>query len=353
MSLARPAVVSRRAWKKLHDNLLANRNPSSSSSAGTADKTAKAAEKPWPKSMQITGYAAAGIAVPYFSLWLITSNPTLRSWFGPFLPMDKLRSHFGHLESDAYSYADMVELERQKQQKDGSAGAATSGIDVGFYQFPKEMPYRERLKEQTIKSMDATMVAATVLVEDNKSISIPSVGRGQPVVLLEEKVKVPASALATQSTLKSLLKSSIPQDSDVTIAVEFDDDNDQVGSSDIVVQESEKQQYFEVDGLSLPDDIISQDPARALLQATHTFSSWYSIPVQYQQQEKQDQKTTDREKRQHENKMEISRLEYTIAELERNLKDPTCTRDLDDMVAELKQAKRQLSTLKWKQRLGW
>ena len=130
-SAVRPVVVSRRAWQKF----LTQRKPPSSSGGKTgASSTStkpKVEDKPWPRSMQIAGYVGAGIAVPYISLWLITSNPTLRSWFGPFLPMDKLRSHFGHLESDAYSFVDLMEKERQgkKKKSDAAADAFTSMVN--------------------------------------------------------------------------------------------------------------------------------------------------------------------------------------------------------------------------------
>jgi len=51
--------------------------------------------------------------------------------------------------------------------------------------------------------------------------------------------------------------------------------------------------------------------------------------------------------------MNIGRLEYTTSELEKNLRDPMCTRDIDDMQQELRQSKRELSKLKWKRRLGF
>jgi hypothetical protein len=50
--------------------------------------------------------------------------------------------------------------------------------------------------------------------------------------------------------------------------------------------------------------------------------------------------------------MEQSCLECTISELEKNLKDPNCTRDNDDVMTELRQSQRDLSRLKWKRLLG-
>ena len=47
-----------------------------------------------------------------------------------------------------------------------------------------------------------------------------------------------------------------------------------------------------------------------------------------------------------------SKLEWEIQTLQTNLQDPNCMRDRDEMMEELKQAKRQLFSLKWKRRLG-
>jgi hypothetical protein len=66
-----------------------------------------------------------------------------------------------------------------------------------------------------------------------------------------------------------------------------------------------------------------------LLQQTDTFSDWYYHSNLAQQAQEQEASNTDTQ-------MEQSRLEYTIFELERKLKDPNCTRDVDDMMTELR-----------------
>ena len=349
-SAVRPAVVSRRAWQKF----LTQRKPPSSSGgkAGTSSsKKNKAEDKPWPRSMQIAGYVGAGVAVPYFSLWLITSNPTLRSWFGAFLPMDKLRSHFGHLESDAYSFVDLMEKERREAKKsDSGADDDSEEIDVRYYQFPEEMPFRQRLQEQIIDNIKSMNINATIVVEDVET----NHEAGHPaVVLVEEKVQVPGSAPANPSTLKSFLKtpSIDTNNGTINIAVDFhDEDSIESNSNEETRRQDDGDKSFSRQNLR---EFSQDDPARELLRETHTFSKWYSIPVN-QQQKGQDSasSSSSREKRRHDQEMEISRLQHTIAELERNLKDPNCTRDIDDMVNELNQSRRDLSTVKWKQRLG-
>eukprot|EP00529_Nitzschia_sp_RCC80_P021850 CAMPEP_0113483292 /NCGR_PEP_ID=MMETSP0014_2-20120614/23359_1 /TAXON_ID=2857 /ORGANISM="Nitzschia sp." /LENGTH=384 /DNA_ID=CAMNT_0000376835 /DNA_START=69 /DNA_END=1223 /DNA_ORIENTATION=- /assembly_acc=CAM_ASM_000159 len=359
-STVRPAVVSRRAWQKF---LTQRKPPSSSGSktgASSSSTTTKAEDKPWPRSMQIAGYVGAGVAVPYISLWLITSNPTLRSWFSPFLPMDKLRSHFGHLESDAYSFVDLMEKERQEKKKknadDDDDDVDAGGVDVRYYQFPEEMPFRQRLQEQIIDTINNMKINATIVVEDVET----NHQAGHPaVVIVEEKVQIPGSAVASPSTLKSFLKTpSIPTNNGtINVAVDFEDEDSTGNNEENGRQDDGDNNSFSLQNLQeFSQNNLQDDPARGLLQETHTFSKWYSIPVNQQQQTNQDGSSSSspssREKRRYDQEMEISRLEYTITELERNLKDPNCTRDIDDMVDELKQSKRELSTLKWKQRLG-
>jgi hypothetical protein len=48
-----------------------------------------------------------------------------------------------------------------------------------------------------------------------------------------------------------------------------------------------------------------------------------------------------------------SRLEYAIAELQFNLKNPNCLRSVDDMVDELNGYKAELSCLKWDKWVSW
>jgi hypothetical protein len=94
-------------------------------------------------------------------------------------------------------------------------------------------------------------------------------------------------------------------------------------------------------GLLQPFD---ENPTIPLLQETHTFLSWY-YHRNYQQQQQEVPRTSNTD-------MEYSRLEYTIAELEKSLKYPNCTRDIDAMTEELRQTKQDLSGLRWKRQLG-
>ena len=164
---------------------------------------------------------------------------------------------------------------------------------------------------------------------------------------------IPGKTTANQSTLLQIVKntgvsSSSSSDSGsgskVTVAVDFEDDANNNDTSGYSLESNDSS--FDTSGSSSSSSSLDPtSPASILLKGTQVFSSWFYVPTQQQQQSQQQQnKDID---------MDISRLEYTVNELEKNLKDPTCTRDMDEMSSELRQAKRELSSLRWKRRLGF
>jgi hypothetical protein len=266
---------------------------------------AKPDEKPWPRNVKIGAGVAACVIIPYTTIWFITSNPTLRETFGTYLPLDQLRSHFGSLEWDAQSFADQEEP-----------------IPTGCYQFPLELSFRERLQQAIIEQANQGMTTAKIYV----------LGDSQ-----EEQVEtikqVPASTKANPEALASLVGARL--DPGVRVAVVFQD------------PESSLEDSAPQDGIVSFDDRNEEDipTNKSLLKETVTYSTWYYTPMVDEESAKA--------KRSSDNEIDRLRLEYTVKKLEKDLRDPTCTRDHDEMRAELKQAKSDLSRLKWKRRLGF
>jgi hypothetical protein len=259
-------------------------------------KKEKRDDKPWPRNVQIAGYVAGAIFIPYTAVWFILSNPTLREMFQNILPLDQLRTHFGEVEWDAQSYADKEEL-----------------LDTGYHHFPLEWSFRDRKMEQEIKKRDATTLTANLYLLGNHE--------------MQQTKQVKASTMANRQNLQEVFGLS-STDAKAPVAVDF-----QVDAPD------------EVDEFELTEDFLTQeDPTLQLRKHGHTFSSWYHVSAPNQAQEQQPTMSQI--------DYEVSRLEYTIAELEKNLKDPNCTRDIDDLTTELRDAKRDVSKLKWKRRLG-
>lgn len=288
--ISRP-VLSRRVWQAHAQKL--PKKPK-------VDKV-KPDDKPWPRNVQIAGGVAACIFIPYTTVWLITSNPTLREVFGPYLPMDRLRKHFGDLEWDSQSYADHEEE-----------------VPEGFYQYPVEDSFLNRKQQATIDELGNETITANIYLLGDSQI--------------KETRQVPGSVKANPQSLAELVGAATDLDGGIRVAVDF------VDPESGVVMSSEMSEF----------DVAPQQenvPTRDLLKKMSVFSTWHYTPAVGAQEQENNKKTSDVE-------IDKLRLEYTVEKLENDLRDPNCTRDHDEMRAELKQARRDLSRLKWKRRLG-
>mmetsp|Transcript_2091 Transcript_2091/g.3312 ORF Transcript_2091/g.3312 Transcript_2091/m.3312 type:complete len:305 (+) Transcript_2091:186-1100(+) len=76
-----------------------------------------------------------------------------------------------------------------------------------------------------------------------------------------------------------------------------------------------------------------------------TYSSWYYQPPSDPQERRKVQQASKQD-------IEVTRLEYTIQLLEREIVDVNSTRDIDDMKQELTNCRSELRNLRWKRRLG-
>jgi hypothetical protein len=245
--------------------------------------------------------------------------------------MNKFRTHFGQLEWNVQSYVDDMENnlqeEEAKQQPD---------VNVEYYQFPEEPTYQERKQQTIIDSMNSSEINVTINVYESDGHEF------------QETKRIPAKTTANLSTLLQIVKKGVSLSLDssgskVSVAVDFEDDNSNFDSASRSSIESTDSMFDTTTDYSGSIDPTS--PASLLLKGTQVFSSWFYVPTQQQQQSQQRQsKEID---------MDISRLEYTVQTLEMNLRDPACTRDMDEMSSELRQAKQELSTLRWKRRLGF
>ncbi|KAL3934943.1 MAG: hypothetical protein SGBAC_009448 [Bacillariaceae sp.] len=297
-------VLSRRAWQA-HTRALPAKPK--------ATKT-KADEKPWPREYQIAGYVAAGIFIPYSLLWFSLSNPSARESLEAIAPSlvdsPQMRHHFGELEWDVLAYGDKDEE-----------------ITPKYYQYPGEVGWRERQKEATISENKDTEVETNLYLQYDTTSSV-------------ETKKMASSILVNPESLKKAF--GIPDDSEAKVALDFPYD-------DVALAEEESSSN---DGeLTLSDqltDFVEADPTLKLRQERHTFSSWHYIPTLTAEE----QKAQAQNQRVSELDVDIARLEYTIDELEKDLKDPTCTKDIDTMNEDRTKAKTELRKLKWKRRLG-
>jgi len=264
----------------------------------------KVEEKPWPKNVQIGGGVVASILIPYTAIWVITSTPSLRDMFGPYLPLDRLRTHFGEFEWDVQSYGDKG-----------------SDVPEGYYRFPSEAPYLERTQQKIVEEAEGEDLTANIYILGDDSQSS-----------MKETRTVPASTRANRNNLSTLAGSN---GTSTNVAVDFVLDP---------IQDQEEDLMEDIPPVLLDGLEERSNSSESLLKKTHTYSTWYYVPT-VDEKETKARMMSDRD-------IERLRLEYNVTKLESDLKDPFCTRDHDEMRVELKKAKSDLSKHKWKQRFG-
>lgn len=354
-------VISRRAWLEFKESRGIRKKPPDPSKKSASSND----EKPWPRNMQIAAYVAGAIAVPYTITWTITSNPTLREWFGPILPLDRLRTFFGKLEWDAQSYTEEMEDSRARERNGESPGSIKESL-IGYYQFPEEDPFEVRQQNEIIEAMSESDVAVTLSATSSSSSS-------QIMENIVTKTVV-ANTIANEKTLLELFSNTNTNTNTtndaIKVAVDFLDQNNpdsKIGNNDTIKRTTEplSDGSLMTDTESMAKNNYSRgytttpaNKSQQLARETQTMSKWTYTPSQDQHQQGSGGEgakgaaagasasgMTDVERK-------MGELEYVVSELEKNLRDPMCTRSIDDMTTELSNAKRELSKLKWKRRFG-
>lgn len=137
--------------------------------------------------------------------------------------------------------------------------------------------------------------------------------------IVSTKATFKGDMLATSNNL-------MPEGHDGTVAIDFDD-----------LPSKEP---------TLVDEMASAFAQSSGAVANHVYSHWFYQPPSDPQERRKLQQSSLQD-------IEVSRLEYTIKKLEEELNDTNSTRDIDEMRQELAECKKELRSLRWKQRLGW
>lgn len=282
-------IVSRRAWEAYK-----REHPTKPKENAYSKKKEKPAS--WPRNVQIAGYVAAALGIPYSITWFVASNKGVREHFVEYVPdlEDRLRQHFGSPESDEVSYVD---------SKEGQ---------VPHQVLADEWPYQVRAQQVEIEKLD----------ESPAPVRITLIQDGHPIVTSSSK-EVPGSIKARPDVLVELAGEQVTDKENLNVAVDFEDLSNQK----------------EEETMLCTDETPVSFSKPASPQVLHSF--WYYQPPPPQESSA----------RMSPEEVEISRLEYEIKQLEADLKDINCTRDVDVMERELKEAKSALRKIVWKRRL--
>eukprot|EP00547_Thalassionema_nitzschioides_P018190 CAMPEP_0194241614 /NCGR_PEP_ID=MMETSP0158-20130606/7426_1 /TAXON_ID=33649 /ORGANISM="Thalassionema nitzschioides, Strain L26-B" /LENGTH=263 /DNA_ID=CAMNT_0038976545 /DNA_START=133 /DNA_END=924 /DNA_ORIENTATION=- len=248
----------------------------------------KKEEKPWPRHMVFAGYAAASIFIPYSIAWYLSMHKEAREVISNVIP--------GFEEALRSHFG----VEEQISYQDAKNGARPN------LKFIDEEEFSVRKQQKEVTRLVGEDVPIQIHVHKNGAF-------------ITDSTKLPGRTLAKAANLS--------ESADSKIALDFDDlaTNDTVASYDLMD--------------SIHVESIEESSGNAV------YSMWYYQPPNVAVEHQKLRNTSAQE-------IEMSRLEYTIESLEKELKDINSTRDLDDMRQELMKAKSELRSIRWKRRLG-
>lgn len=239
--------------------------------------------------MVIAGYAAAAVFIPYSIGWFVSMHVEVRKVIAPVIP---------GLEDVLRSHFGHDEYVPYQDLKNGVV--ANKKLD-------DEDSFDTRRQQEMIEAMNQEEVPVQVHVFNDGG-------------MVTETRQMPGKTLATPDKLLPDAASSS------AVALDFDDLPSSADSS------------F-TDELSAQSEMVKEKLADQI------YSSWYYQPPSDPQERKKAQQATVQD-------IEVSRLEYTIEQLQNELSSVNSVRDIDDMRDELAKMKSELRSLRWKRRLG-
>lgn len=344
-------IVSRRAWTKYTLN-----NPRVKK---TAAKAKPEEEKPWPKSMVYSAYAAASVFVPYSLLWFIMDQPSLRDSLVASLirqtivvtadgeslpgPATWLRRHFGQVDPHVVAYPDTIVRPKRPGSKSATNDDTGTARIPPAYKLEGELPRPAQIRQDTLQDELATGMVQIRLVP-------MSDGMDSGTTTIHE---VPASLAASRDELYKFLSNRLGEgqvSSKSVIAVEFPSEED-------TDDETSPLPAMESTTTTLSDDVTPATKAskEPLLSKIPIYSSWYyQAPLQPAETTSSSSSTAHHHPIQQQSQMmsneelQIQQLEYEKQALQAELRNPNTTRPFDDIQDELHEVNAKLRQLrKW------
>ena len=324
--LSSTLVVSRRQWNEFltKGNPKLKPKPTTSSNGKTTD------DKPWPRSVILTGYALAATVIPYTVVWICLTNESTR-------PLvlnacndtveQALRNHFGETDYNQISYTD---------QHEGGGMALPK-------KFMGEISQTARRQEERIQQAAHQPVQVHIRVVGDASLSDPQI------------VELPATTLARPQELwKKVPKTGWPENA--YLAIDFPVTTKEKESEIVDTMDDDSTtnmvDFGDSTNKATTVDTTEIDPLR---EEARVYSLWH-----YQPAAPDAAADSSNQRKQQQNgimshdDIQASRLRHHIAVLEEELKNSTvATRPIDDIVEELNSKKSELRRLQWKKWVPW
>lgn len=362
------------------DGANGNNKKTSSESSGSSNK--KKDEKPWPKSVVYTAYAAGATLIPYTCVWMSLVFPPIREkvWSSKdnrarLNVPQWIRKRFGEEDYHSVAYVDVLNDEGitditrvpYRLPGEGTVHERATEINVEDNLRPKREIRVELLPLSTGTSKEEGRKGGGIgwldRTASSSSFEIVDDGSSQVIVTL------PASLAANNESLIPHLPESI-RASTSTVAVEFPDDDDENAADRTVGDESSSSTTsisFDDTTTTMQSEKTSGDETikktkDPLLRTIHTYSTWYyQQPLEHLRGDGGSSKSKSSGGSRHNHvtssmtneEIQIQTLEADVKRLEAELRNLNATRPYDDIQEELDRTRATLRRLKWKRWVPW
>ncbi len=310
------------------------------------------AEIPWPKSIQIAGYTAVALSIPYTFSVIVAQSPYFRDFLegecmndttgdgeaGGYEPIGRkivkaVRWYWG--VNDKIPYVEL--LERKK-------------LDANFtgteYSLENENSLVLRMNQEQIEkesNEDVKVVVETVggviqdgiILKGNLSLS--------DQLLSPENINTGGKLDSSRPIIVTIEDKDITSDGKTSSGMNDDDDDDD-HNNDVL-------ENGILSSLANGDTSITKKEINNLA-AIHTMWNYFPPSSSSNDNQSQTSKVLQSPSSAHLNSLNlrIEELEHDIAELQKLLIDPMCTRDRDDMDNEMKVFRSEMNMLKREKR---
>ena len=318
-------IVSRRALERL-----SNKYPQYLKPKVASSKNSKADDSPWPKSMQRVGYAAIAFAIPYSVSVIIAESPRLRADLEgdpgsedgtPFSRrvVNFVRWYWGH--ADEIPYADYIEIEKSGEE---SKEISLESDISKFERDGQELIQKRIRKELKVKAeTDGDGEERFGKIDGRiKSLDLAKVWNSIGMGTDSNPDLVPNQVYLT-----------------------FDDDEDYSGA-----EEGEN-------GNGMESEFVlgasGNTPVKELVNLTSIWSAWYHFAENSSATDPDNNSSlTSTKSRIDPYQNAIEELKLQLEDLEKDLKDPYCMKDTDDMKDEIKRVRKELGSLRNERRIN-
>lgn len=327
-------LLSRRVLRQIKPKYPTHFSPPKSSSSSNTSS----AETPWPKWMQFAGYGAVAIAIPYTIGVVISESRDLRDYLegdsggntgagagaggGEEVTMGRkivgwVRWYWG--EEDDIPYIEYLE----RKSNDNHHSEASIG---------NEAKTIWRLNQDRIEQA----------CDSDVTVSIECDGMMKDDVAFKGNLPLGEQLLAANGTISADSKN---------VFVSFQDETDAIADNNSNAEGNTLNDLL--DGM---DGNISQEdessPVKEIGNLSTTYSTWNYFPPQNDTNVSPTIGTTKSSSSFDTTQLRIDELQYNIDEIQKSLFDPSCTRDRDDMEAEMRQMRLEIGTLKRERRVA-